>query len=295
VPSSYTGNPANAASNTVTISEPADADLDNGATFASAFQLLTDYAQRLVNFVIAIFSTANTWTATQTFTVGAAIGGAISATGSGSNVINATASGAGYAGVIGGASGAGGFGTSGIAQSGAGAGGVGIYGGSQDVNAWPMQAQHQHASPVVGAFNLVPHVTPSAPANGDTWVDSSNNTFSARINGATAKVQAQSGPTNISSFLNSFSAGSTTPRYYRDSNGRTYVSGNVSRATATTYLAAFNLPAGFRPPSTRQYACFNGSAQVVAGVVVTTGGDVQVVVANNGDTVQLDGISFETF
>ena len=223
------------------------------------------------------------------------------------NGVNGFTASPGQAGVIGSASGSGGFGTSGIASSGTGSTGVGVYGGSQDAHAWPAQFQMQAGSPFVGTVNLVPQTTPSAPANGDIWVDTTTNTLSARVNGSLIKIYPPVGPVLITSFLNGFasytgSGGNRTPHYYRDLNGRVHLSGAITNTGAINGAPAFNLPAGFRPIGTGQFRAFivfdaSSTATVPIGWIgVDDTGNVNVFYngTSANSPLYLDPVSFDT-
>jgi hypothetical protein len=67
----------------------------------------------------------------------------------------------------------------------------GVYGIGGNVNLGPgviAQAAGIAGGAVRGAIQLVPQVAPSAPANGDVWVDKDANVLHVRINGVTKTV-----------------------------------------------------------------------------------------------------------
>lgn len=102
------------------------------------------------------------------------------------------------------------------------------------------------------------------------------------------------------SFLNSFTAGGTAPRYQFvpiGSAGRVFLDGAVNTgAVNAAETPMFNLPVGYRPARAMGYATVNNITAYVLGeasVDITTGGDVRCNPASTaGKFVLLDNISF---
>jgi hypothetical protein len=66
----YNGVAANATGSTVAVTIPSDGDTDNAADLNAGTKRAADWLQRVWNLVGAIFTTANSWTAAQTFSAG---------------------------------------------------------------------------------------------------------------------------------------------------------------------------------------------------------------------------------
>jgi hypothetical protein len=284
---SYNGNASNVTGATqVTITQPDDGDPDNASAQNTPSSKLADFAQKFLAFVNGLFSTANTWTALQTFQ-GASGSAGINATGNGSGAggtfTGGTFGGDGVDGQ-GGGSGAGGSFTGGSGGGGPGVIGTGGSGGP---------GAYLTAGSGRGAAYLAPQATPGSPANGDVWVDTTKESLSAKVNGAVLSLTPQSGPNVVGSFGTNWSA-NVPVRYYIDSDGYVHLAGEV-KCSSTGPSTAFTLPSGFRPTSQVNSGLYDTTAGSMTAYSITTGGAVGITEPNANDVLCLDGIVFPTF
>lgn len=144
-------------------------------------------------------------------------------------------------------------------------------------------------SPARGAANLTPQATPSAPADGDMWCDTTVAVprIIARLNGITAGT-----PTAITPGGGWGAAGNGLA-YWKDAAGGVHMKGQCNWATGATTL--FTFPAGFKPSFTRHFTVVNVGNATVVGVSVDASGNVAldgVGTVANGNTISFDGIAF---
>jgi len=108
-------------------------------------------------------------------------------------------------------------------------------------------------------------------SNGEFYLDTSQGVTYQKISGAW--VSQDTGWIQVTSFQNSFTASTDSLVYYRRLSGVTYLRGDLKRAATPGGIAAFTLPAGYRPGSVVRLA---GRTDVGMGLIVTTAGDVLV-------------------
>lgn len=297
MPSNYSGNASNVTGLTqVTIQTPSDGDTLNAASVNTALKLLADFAQSALAFILALFSTANTWTAKQTVNTTGGTTAVLGAnSGSGIGVQGTSGTGAGVEGTasngIGGVF-VGGGGSPGVTGTGGGsAGGAGGY-------------FTAGSSPANGAIHAVPQATPSAPANGDIWVDTTTNTLSAQVNGSTVKIGSKPvAPTALSglTYANGWAAGTPAPRYWVDELGYTHLSGQLATGAVSGAQVTTNpLPAAARPTgqvSIEVPDLGGASPSAVSHFIQISSGGVITMANFSGYTgaVSLDNVVFPTF
>lgn len=98
-------------------------------------------------------------------------------------------------------------------------------------------------------------------------------------------------PWQMPTLLNGFAQQTNyTPVGFRKVRGRVELRGNFTKASANFPIAAFTLPADYRP-ATRVSFVANGTSGIVRGYVLPTG-DVQILAAPNGE-VSVTNVSFE--
>lgn len=101
------------------------------------------------------------------------------------------------------------------------------------------------------------------------------------------QIGDDSGWVTISSFSNSWTAGSVTPAYRRVGT-RVQLRGRINAGSAG---AAFTLPSGYQPSSTQSVVTCNSSTTTPNQISISTAG---VVTPNATVTTSLDGITFYT-
>lgn len=107
--------------------------------------------------------------------------------------------------------------------------------------------------------------------NGEYWLNTTDNRPYQKISGAW--VSQDTGWIQVTTFQNSFSASTDSPVFYRRLAGVTYLRGDLKRASAPGGIAAFNIPAGYRPGSVVRLA---GRTDVGMGFIASTNGDVLI-------------------
>jgi hypothetical protein len=101
------------------------------------------------------------------------------------------------------------------------------------------------------------------------------------------RLENRRDPTLLNSWLNYTLNNRDGARYYKDATGHVHLEGVIQGGTVGT--VAFNLPSGFRPSFTRDFAVV--SAAGAGYVEVGSGGDVKIV-AGSSTFTSLDGIRF---
>lgn len=90
----------------------------------------------------------------------------------------------------------------------------------------------------------------------------------------------------VSSFSNSWSAGTIAPAY-RKIGSKVYLRGRVTGGTGGA--TAFTLPSGYQPSTTQSLVSCNASGPTLNQIGITTGGAVQPTVST---ATSLDGLFF---
>lgn len=303
MPSSYTPIPANAASNSPSFTLPADGDTLNAASGATPWKLLADYVQRLVNYLTNATAIPNGLTITQATVNGDGIDVTANGTGIGISATGGSSAGTGAVG-IGGAGG--GTGVQGTSSS-----GIGVVGqstgsaqpGVRGINSSTGPGGSFSGNATRPALHVDTQATPSTPANGDIWADSTQNNVRAMMNGIVSGTPLTVGGTGVG-FSNGWQGPITngrTPRYWKGIDGMVHLEGTVNSSAISSNIA-FILPAGYRPTYTTGGDGKLYLPAILAGA--TTGKQVQVDGSGNvtvaGATAanvdySLDGISFATF
>ncbi|MBN1210662.1 MAG: fibronectin type III domain-containing protein, partial [Myxococcaceae bacterium] len=101
------------------------------------------------------------------------------------------------------------------------------------------------------------------------------------------RLENRRDPTLLNSWTNYTANNRDGARYYKDPTGHVHLEGMIQGGTVPS--VAFNLPAGFRPPYTRDFAVV--SAAGAGYVEIASGGNVQIITGSSTYT-SLDGIRF---
>lgn len=163
-------------------------------------------------------------------------------------------------------------------------------------------------------LNLVPQAAPSAPADGDTWIETGTNAVKARIAGATQTLSTTDTATShtwggTQTFTNPIAGPSSTPvaitpdtnitassgaAYWKDATNRVQLKGqfvNNTGAAASNWATVTPLPVGFRPLFLRQFTALAGGTATI--LMIGTDGTIKTSASvANGLGVSLDGVSF---
>lgn len=174
----------------------------------------------------------------------------------------------------------------------------------------PLPFQRQVTSEEVARFHMQSDVDKSIDAQhhtlgeGDTQAASGGKLkrLSDRVEQLAGQIvpPVDSGWIDVTSFTNSYSsdsAGNSNKVAYRDVNGTIYLKGGLLRGTATgsAWIAAFTLPAGYRPASVVYLGGVMDNLATFTGVKITAAGVVSVwcnAVHSATPGVALNGISF---
>jgi hypothetical protein len=300
MPASYNGNASNATGSQVTISEPVDGDALTAASETIGTHLLADWAQRLINYALNAAAFALGITVTNSTLNGKGVNSTGNGNGTGVQGTGGSSSGTGVAGIGGAPNGWG------VIGQGPGTG-PGVIG--TNIGTGP-GGQFQAMGTGQGAVNLVPMATPSSPAAGDMWIDTSGNLNADGAAGvltlapATTPVTVGAGG-GAPAYQNSWTFCSTHGRklrYWRDPIGVVHLDGGINGAGESAPLV-FTLPAGFRPAALTggdglvyEQAMYIGGAADEAQVEVSidSSGNVSCYGTGNHD-FSFDGITFSTF
>lgn len=102
------------------------------------------------------------------------------------------------------------------------------------------------------------------------------------------QIGDDSGWITVSSFSNSWGAGTVAPAY-RKIGTKVFLRGRLSAGTAGA--TAFTLPSGYQPSTAQSLVSCNASGPTLNQVSITTGGAVQPTVST---VTSLDGLFFHT-
>jgi hypothetical protein len=97
-------------------------------------------------------------------------------------------------------------------------------------------------------------------------------------------------PTLLNSCAN-FGGSNEVAGYFKDSNNVVHLQGLIANGVTTNGTPMFNLPAGYRPSKDKWMNAACNASPWVAGIKITSTGDVQFLSGTNG-WVSLDGITF---
>jgi hypothetical protein len=99
-------------------------------------------------------------------------------------------------------------------------------------------------------LNLVPQAAPSAPGDGDVWVETTSNQVKARVAGATQTLTPTSGTAPVAITPTANWTALYGLAYWKDGGGIVHVKGAVQFSATANLNSVFTLPAGFRPAAT---------------------------------------------